>query len=319
MIFLRYLWFFLLTTVLCVHADETPPAYLPLQTLTNLFADTSLTATNSVTVWQSPDVNIRFFENSRRIEINGTLLWLNGAIITNETEQPMIAEKDIYTVLRPLLAPSSPVAPSNTFVVILDPGHGGDDSGATVPDALPEKTLTLEVAKRVQRRLQAEGITVRMTRGSNRTLTLANRTEFAKRRQGSVLVSIHVNKASNEYAQGIETFVLPAAGFPSTSAIEPVVEAHPGNLQDAASTQLAFFIHRELIEQMQAVDRGVKRARYEVLRNTPCPATLVEIGFLSNPDELKNLQDPDYQERLAESIAFGIYLYRLQNRRGDDL
>jgi N-acetylmuramoyl-L-alanine amidase len=303
---------------LCVHAGDAPPVFLPLQELTNRFAVATVTQSNGITAWESPDMNVRFFENSRRLEFNGTLVWLNGAMTTNASAQPMITETDVDSVLVPLLAPVVPVAPSNRFVVILDPGHGGEDSGAVVTNAPPEKTLTLDIARRVRQILVAEGATVRMTRGSDRTLSLSDRTEFARRRHGSVLVSIHANKAVNGDAQGIETFILPAVGFPSTAATEPVFDEHPGNQQDAASMQLAFFIHRELAEQMQAVDRGVKRARFEVLRNAPCPAALLEIGFMSNAADRVNIGDPEYRERLAECIAFGIRLYMLQNGAGGE-
>jgi N-acetylmuramoyl-L-alanine amidase len=310
------------------------PSWVSLDSLTNRFGVVSVTEEKGVTTWQLPDATVRFFDDSRRLEFNGTLLWMNGATTTNAVTNVLLqatgtntaktvfvrtlSQTDLDTVLVPLLAPpgqADPAAPSGPFIVILDPGHGGDDPGAVVADMPHEKTLVLDVARRVRRRLKAAGIEVRMTRGTDKTLTLAERPDFARRRKGSVFVSIHANKATSTTARGIETFVMPAAGFPSTAETVPVAEAFPGNRHDAASLQLAYFLQRELIEQTQSVDRGVKRARFEVLRLAPCPAALVEIGFLSNASERNRLASVEYRDHLADGIAHGIRLFMLQNAR----
>lgn len=313
----------------------TATATVPLVALTNRFEVISVTEEAGVTTWDTPDAVLRFFDGSRRLEFNGTLLWMNGATTTNTVtntlaqadgtntheivRQRTIAKADVETVLSALLPPTDKTYPSDRpdhpapFLVILDPGHGGDDPGAVVADMPHEKTLVLDVARRVRRRLKAAGIEVRMTRGGDKTLTLAERPDFARRRRGSVLVSIHANKASNASARGIETFIMPAAGFPSTADTLPVAESFPGNLHDAASLQLAYLLQRELIDQTRTLDRGVKRARFEVLRLAPCPASLVEIGFLSNADERRRLADTHYLDRLADGITLGIRIFMLQN------
>jgi len=301
-------------------AEEVPLEWFPLDAFAGAFGVDSVVetvnVTNSTVVWETPGATLRFFDGSRRLEFNGTLVWLNGAISTNAMAERMISETDLESVLAPLLLATVPSnAPWGTFVVVLDPGHGGVDPGAVVSTNVPyEKDLVLDVAKRVRRILRQSGIVVRMTRrDDDKTLTLEDRTTIARKREGSVLVSIHANKAASRSAQGIETFVLPAAGFPSTASSEPVAEVYPGNLYDAESLQLGYFIHRELLDQVQAVDRGVKRARYEVLRNAPCPAALVELGFMSHAAELNKLNTEDYRQRLAEGIAQGVRIFMLQN------
>jgi len=310
---------------------------IPLGTLTNRFGVVSVTVASGVTTWETPDAVLRFFDGSRRLEFNGTLLWMSGATTTNTVtntlaqaegtntlevvRQRTIAQADVDTVLAPLLTPTDQTNRSDRsdhpapFIVILDPGHGGDDPGAVVADMPHEKALVLDVARRVRHRLRAAGIKVRMTRSGDKTLTLAERPDFARLRHGSVLVSIHANKASNASARGIETFIMPAAGFPSTADTVPVAESYPGNLHDAASLQLAYLLQRELINQTQTVDRGVKRARFEVLRLAPCPTALVEIGFVSNVDERKRLAETQYRNRIADGIALGIRIFMLQNSR----
>lgn len=296
--------------------------WIPLDDLTNRFGVVSVRHDAACTTWTTPDAELRFVVGSRRLEFNGTLLWMNGATTTNTVTNPVgtalvrtVSQTDLDTVIVPLLNPADPVDQAAPFVVILDPGHGGADPGAVATNML-EKDLVLDVARRVRSRLKTiGGIEVRMTRGSDKALTLAERPEFTRRRHGSVLVSIHANKASSAQASGIETFILTAAGFPSTADTVPVAETHPGNRHDAASLQLGYFLQRELINQTQASDRGVKRARFEVLRQAPCPAALVEIGFLSNAAERRQLALPDYRDRLAEGIAQGIRLFMLQSRR----
>lgn len=295
-----------------VQAEEGP-LFLPLDELTNSFSIATVTVTNSTTIWEAPDVTLRFFDASRRLEFNDTIIWMSGPVSSNAALQRTLSEADVETVLAPLLLPGPPPVSAERLVVILDPGHGGDDPGAIVPGIAFEKDLVLSVANRVCRRLREAGITVRMTRGTDKTLTLEERTGFAKNKAGAVLVSIHANKAANKVAQGLETYIMPVAGFPSTSAMDPVAETYPGNRYDAESLQLAYYVHREILDQTQAVDRGVKRARFEVLRNAPCPAALVEIGFLSNTEERGNLETPDYLNRLADGIAFGIRVFILQN------
>ncbi len=289
-------------------------ARLPLHTLTNRFEMTVVSETNGIVVWAGPGADLRFFDQSRRLEFNGDLLWLNGAITTNGTGQRMIATADVDTVLVPLLRPHEPVLDVPPFRVVLDPGHGGNDPGAIVTNAPPEKALNLDIARRVRRHLKAADITVCMTRASDRTVTLEERTAFARKRRATILVSIHANKAPNSSAQGIETFVLPAAGFPPTASSLPDGAIHPGNRYDALSTQLAWFIHSATKARTKAADRGVKRARFEVLRNAPCPAVLVETGFMSNDDERRKLLSPAYRERLAKGIANGILRFRQQHQ-----
>jgi len=316
--------------------DARPPdgesatrSWVSLDALTNGFGVVAVTTNAGITTWATPDASLRFFDGSRRLEFNGTLLWMNGATTTNAATNTLaaatnapataltrtLAQTDVDTVLVPLLTPTDRSDQSDPFIVILDPGHGGEDPGAVVADMPHEKTLVLDVARRVRRRLNAAGIEVRMTRAGDKTLTLAERPEFARRCRGSALVSIHANKAPSSAACGIETFVLPAAGFPSTAETVPVAESFPGNRHDAASLQLAYLLQRELIDQTQTLDRGVKRARFEVLRLAPCPAALVEIGFLSNTPERNRLAETHYRNRIADGIALAIRIYVLQNSR----
>ncbi len=194
-------------------------------------------------------------------------------------------------------------------MVVLDPGHGGADSGTIGPQNLFEKQIVLDISKRVKRKLNASNVAVRMTRDKDTTLTLQERPKLAARWGADAFVSIHANSATSKRACGIETFVIPGAGFPSTSSNTPDKKAYPGNNNDAVNTLLAGFIQQGILAQTKAPDRGVKRARFSVLRDANCPAVLVEVGFLSNPTEATQLNTESYRDRVAEGIAQGILTY----------
>ena len=146
---------------------------------------------------------------------------------------------------------------------------------------------------------------------SNDTLrTLGERIRFATNRHAQVFVSIHANFSPiNPHAQGVETYVLTASGYVSTEERPHVsLSPCPGNRFDASNALLGFAIHRRCVP-LASMDRGLKRARYYVLRDAPCPAVLIECGFLSNTNDVAHLGDTAYRRRLADAIAAGIQDY----------
>ena len=177
-------------------------------------------------------------------------------------------------------ASSGPQAFGTT--VVIDPGHGGRDRG-TYWGGVAEKTLTLNIARKVEAQLRARGIRTAMTRRSDVYRSLAARAAIANSFNRSILVSIHCNADPMHRASGIETFYYGSGGW-----------------------NLARSIHRRLDRKTAANDRGVKFASYAVLRHTGCPAALVECGFLTAPRERRLLTTPLYQDVIARAIADGI-------------
>ena len=165
--------------------------------------------------------------------------------------------------------------------VVLDAGHGGIDKGARGVDGSLEKKYALDTAKRVERGLKRAGYRVVMTRKSDYFVPLPTRAAISNRQRGAVFVSIHYNWARNSGAQGTETFYHSSRSYP-----------------------LAANIQRELSRYSN--NRGVKRARFHVLRNNVRPAVLVEGGFLSNSAEARKVRSPFYRQRLADAIVRGI-------------
>lgn len=250
---------------------------------------------------------VTFYNDSRRMELNGTLVWLNAAPHGNPRSRKWrMLREDLTNILQEVWAPS--LIPTNRLVM-LDPGHGGKDQGAATDDGLLlEKNLTLDIALRVRATLQARGLNVLLTRDDDTTLTLSNRTDAAQAASPGLFVSIHLNKAANTNSFGVETFVLPAPGFAGTADTSKPDAFRPGNAFDPASSRLAYAIHRRL-HPLAGFDRGVKRARFAVLANASSPAVLVECGFLSNPDEATRFETPLHKANIARAISEGIFEY----------
>lgn len=198
--------------------------------------------------------------------------------------------------------------------ILIDPGHGGNDQGAAGA-SYTEKALTLQVAKQLYRILSKMGYRVLMTRVNDRKLELSDRAKASNSIKADLFISIHMNAAKNRNVRGIETFALTASGSPSSGGKQVQYNQYPGNSAANNSMFLAWHVQNMLIRNTKAVDRGVKRARFVVLRETRCPSILVECGFISNRNEEYLLGNANYQEKLAQSIALGIYYYH-RNLRG---
>jgi N-acetylmuramoyl-L-alanine amidase len=222
------------------------------------------------------------------------------------------------------------------FVLVIDPGHGGEHEGAVGPSGHAEKELTLRIAKRVAEHCRKElHARVIMTRDGDRDVELQDRVELANRKRASLFLSIHLNSAADRSARrtarGIETYFLSADPSDASAAAlaerenldQPVQHrSHRGevdmilndlalNAAQADSSRLAYAVHQRLVAATGEADRGVHQAPFFVLTGARMPAVLLEVGFVSNPDEENLLVQSAYQERVAEAIAQGIRDFRL--------
>ena len=190
-------------------------------------------------------------------------------------------------------------------IVYLDAGHGGYDPGASY-FGISEKSLTLAIQSRVKDKLEAEGYQVVTTRTSDTYVDLTDRSRAANASESDIFVSIHINASGSSAAQGIETYYYqPYAEYPSR--INATYHANPTRL--SMSDTLANVIQSSLINATGAQNQGVKRQTFAVLRETTAPAVLLELGFLSNPQEAVRLNTSAYQEILANAIVTGIKSY----------
>jgi N-acetylmuramoyl-L-alanine amidase len=174
-------------------------------------------------------------------------------------------------------------ASRNFFTVVIDPGHGGFDRGGIPGQRVAEKTMTLDVAQRLAKKLRQAGYRVVMTRDSDVFVPLGERVRIANSYPDAVFVCIHFNSATRVGANGIETYYY-----------------------SNGSAKLAADIHRHVIAGTSTDNRGIRRRGYYVLRRTSAPAVLVECGFLTNPTEAILVLQSSYRERLADRIADGV-------------
>ena len=197
--------------------------------------------------------------------------------------------------------------------IVLDPGHGGKDQGASNGKLL-EKNLNLQLARRVELLLKEKGYRVLLTRKSDRFLSLSARSAFANANKADLFISIHTNSAASKTPNGLEVYALAPAGTASTNSSAVSWKSYSSNRYDAKNLRLAYFIQSGMLSRTNAADMGVKRARFAVLKDLRCPGVLAEIGFLSNPQEAAKLRSADYLDKLAQGIAAGIINYCISMR-----
>jgi N-acetylmuramoyl-L-alanine amidase len=207
--------------------------------------------------------------------------------------------------------PETPSQPMPFALVVIDPGHGGQDSG-TIKTGMVEKELTLDLAHRLQRQLQERGLGTLLTRTDDSYVSLQDRTAIANDQQECVFVSIHFDEAGRAAATGIETFY---AAHPITfpervASWLPFLQRTSSEPPNVESQSLATFIQESLVAHTQAVNRGTRPQQFFVIANVRHPAVLVEGGFLTNKEDVAKLANNDYREQMATAISEGIVRYR---------
>lgn len=226
-----------------------------------------------------------------------------------------ITDIDAVRLLAPVLTQQVDSGTRRPKHIILDPGHGGNDSGGVGLTGLQEKRLTLDLALRLKAILEALGHRVSLTRAEDVFVALPDRPALANKLGGDLFVSLHFNVAGNPAVRGTETYVLTPRYAPSTGdAPKDVdgtpdprrVEAFSGNLHDRANALLGFLMHKRLLGELKMPDRGMKRARFAVLRDLDMPGVLVEGAYVSNAEDAQLLADPAWLDKLATAIAAGI-------------
>ena len=196
-------------------------------------------------------------------------------------------------------------------VVVLDPGHGGQDSGAMIGGVM-EKDLALDVARRIDRLLDSQGVATLMTRLGDTYVSLADRAAFGNRVRDSIFVSIHFNEDNKPVATGVETYYAAhqiASGSLLASWL-PFLSRPPSNSPKPESQSLAGFIQEALVARTGSVDRGTQPKQFFVIANVTFPAVLIEGGFLTNRDDVSRLSSEDYRDQLAAAVVDGILRYR---------
>lgn len=255
----------------------------------------------------------------REVELDDLRVFL-GEPIVESGGQLWLGTVDAATLLGAIIRPASiPGSPPALRVICLDAGHGGTDTGTQNRRLkLDEKALTLDVAQRVRRLLEAKGYRVVMTRSDDRFVELEDRAAFANRAKADLFVSIHFNAFPQPGVTGTETYILTRRGQRSTGAAKRESSDQvglPGHRADPWNAVLGHAIHRQLVGRLNTADRGLKFGRFKVLTLVNCPGVLVESGYLSNEAEARRIATPAYRADIAAGIVAGIESYEAQLRR----
>ena len=149
-----------------------------------------------------------------------------------------------------------------------------------------------------------------MTRSNDTFLTLSQRVNIANRARNAIFISIHYNASGSSTGKGIETYALAPQGTRSTNGGSPWSSPLSGNVRDAENIALATAVHAHIIHELRPIDRGIKRARFNVLRGINKPAILFEGGFITNPTESQLVHDSAYRQKIADSIANAVVKFK---------
>jgi len=251
--------------------------------------------------------SVEFYINNLKFNLSYPIVDQGGRLC--------VSRMDLVKVIEPVLRPGKIKDAELVDTIILDPGHGGHDNGAMSPFG-NEKTFSLDVANRARMLFLQQGYKVYMTRNSDEFIPLEDRVRFANRFPNALFISIHFN--SGGAGTGLETYTLAPRGVPSMMADGPRIsdlQECPGNSRDAENMALATATHASLEVHLKAFDRGmydrgIKRARFVVIRDITIPGVLVEGGFLSNSYDARLIATPEYRAGMAASIFQAVQTYR---------
>lgn len=261
-----------------------------------------------------------FAKNSREARIDGVKHWLSFPVLSF-AGRDYVSRMDLAKTIDPVMRPERVPGLEPVRTVVLDPGHGGHDRGA-VNRWGAEKNYNLDLCRRIRPHLQAAGLRVVITRSRDQFIPLEQRPAVANRLgEGTVFVSVHFNAAPTRHslATGFEVFTLTPRGAPNSHddyLTRRSFSAERGHRHDHASQVLATAIQHAKLGRVPMFDRGVKRARFAVLRGAAVPAVLIEGGFMSHTRDARLLHTAEWRNRLAEAVADGILEFVQLSRGG---
>jgi N-acetylmuramoyl-L-alanine amidase len=255
--------------------------------------------------------NVDSRSDTRKAQIDGVQVWLAFPVL-NQNGNVFISQTDLAETIAPVLAPRANPPGIKVKTICIDPGHGGNDPGYQV-GSNDEKKYTLLLAEEARAELKAAGFNVVLTRTTDVKIPLEDRPALARKKGADLFISVHFNAsdtARNE-VKGTEIFCCTPAGATSTNARgEGETRWVVGNRHDERNMLLAYEMQKSYANNLGVEDRGVKRARFQVLRESTVPSILIEGGFLSHPTEGKKIIDPAYRKQMAHAIVQGVLAYK---------
>jgi N-acetylmuramoyl-L-alanine amidase len=286
--------------------------YVSVESIKRFYNFTKLNRSGNSVVLENAKVEMKLKVGGNECLMNNVKFVFSHQIAT-VGEKIYVSRIDLAKLIDPVLRPNFIKNAGDFRTVVLDPGHGGKDPGATNPYGT-EANYNLRLAGLVKKQLETKGFKVVMTRNSNNFLSLQERVEFANAvKESAIYVSIHFNSGGSA-ARGIETFTLSPPGVPHYDAnFKPAdLQTRAGNEHDSANIALATSVHGSILRRLgkNTLDRGIKRARFSVLSGVRHPAILLEGGFMSHPYEARLIANDAYQTALANGIVDAVTKYR---------
>jgi len=253
-----------------------------------------------------------FDVDSAESKINGVNVRLSLPI----AKGGLISQLDVDKTIRPLVF-TQRSSPKKVTTICLDPGHGGKDTGFRIGRFFGhnEKTYTLALALELKQQLQKAGFNVILTRDKDVYPELPVRPDIANRRGADLFISLHFNAFAGggpSGVQGPETYCITPVGAASSNAqgIGAASGTAMANRFEDKSLLLAYQVQKALVRNLGAEDRGVRRARFAVLRDAAMPAILIEGGYMSHPVEGKKIFDAKYRQQMAAALVKAILNYQ---------
>lgn len=283
--------------------------YLTLDNLAQFYGFGAVQRSGNTFLLHTTGRSLRGEANSVEFLINGLKFNLSYPIAEHDG-QLCVSRMDLTKVIEPVLRPSRIKNAEKINTIVLDAGHGGHDNGAPSSYGL-EKAYALDVVQRARQLLQAAGFNVVLTRAADVFVPLEERVRIANQYRNALFISVHFNSGGS--GTGLETYTLAPRGVPSMMADGPRIsdlDALPGHACDAQNMALATATHAALVVKSQMYDRGIKRARFVVIRDITIPGVLIEGGFMSNSYDARMVASPVFRQNIAGCIVQAVQNYR---------
>ncbi len=268
---------------------------------------------NEAEVW-SKFARMQFTIDSKKMSLNGLTVLLSE-IVRQQNGVPHVAAVDFRTAIQPILFPPKNRSRTPIKNICIDPGHGGRDIGEHAGRE-SEKKYTLLLAQELGAQLRKAGYTVSFTRTDDSYVEVGERPRIASRRGADLFLCLHFNSLppgpGSSEVKGAEVYCMTPQGASSFNARGEgrTSSAYVGNLNNAKNMVLAYELQKAIVRGAKSEDRGVKRARYLVLKDAEMPAVLIEGGFMTNPAEARNIYSAAWRKQFAQAIVGGIASYR---------
>lgn len=287
-------------------------SYVSVDSIKSFYSFTKMSRSGGTVILENAKVKMQ-------LKVGGTDCLMNNVkfvfsqAIASQGDKIYVSQIDLAKLIDPVLRPNFIENAGDFRTVVLDPGHGGKDPGAT--NALgTEARYNIKVAEITKKQLEARGFRVVMTRTTDIYQSLQERVDLANSvKENAIYVSIHFNSGGRS-ARGIETFTLSPPGISHYGSNWKASDnqTRAGNEHDSANIALATSVHGSILRRLgqNTLDRGIKRARFSVLSGVRHPAILLEGGFMSHPHEAKLVDNSAYQNALATGIVDAIAKYR---------